>query len=73
MREERVGWIVVCVILFDCLFFLNANNWAGPLIIGIMQIAVLAIVAKRLGVEEFYALFMSIMNRFGKMTLGKDD
>mgnify|MGYP000846779383 CR=1 FL=1 len=37
------------------------------------EIAVLAIVAKRLGVEEFYALFMSIMNRFGKMTLGKDD
>lgn len=71
-REERVGWIVVSVILFDCALLLNAENSVGPLIIGILEIAVLAIAAKRLGVEEFYALFSAIMHRFGSMTLGKD-
>ena len=72
-REERIGWIVVCVILFDCALLLNADNAAGPLIIGILQIAALAVAAKRLGVEEFYALFANIMNRFGEMVVGKND
>lgn len=71
-REERVGWIVVSVILFDCAMLLNAENSVGPLVIGILEIAVLAIAAKRMGVEEFYALFSAIMHRFGDMTLGKD-
>lgn len=71
-KEERVGWIVVSVILFDCAMLLNAENSIGPLIIGILEIAVLAIVAKRMGVEEFFALFSAVMHRFGDMTLGKD-
>ena len=72
-REERIGWIVVTVILFDCLFLLNAQNWAGPIVIGILQIGILAVVAKRLGVQEFYALFASVVERFGKMTVGSGD
>tara|TARA_R110000772_G_scaffold60429_2_gene136512 strand:+ start:2681 stop:3046 length:366 start_codon:yes stop_codon:yes gene_type:complete len=69
-REERIGWIVVTVILFDCLFLLNAENWSGPIVIGILEIGILAVAAKRLGVEEFYALFVGVMNRFGGMALG---
>jgi hypothetical protein len=72
-REERVGWLVICVILFDCAMLLNAENSVGPLIVGILQIAVLAIVAKRMGVEEFYALFSAIMHRFGDMVMGKGE
>lgn len=71
-KEERVGWIVVSVIMFDCAMLLNAENAVGPLIIGVLEIAILAIVAKRLGVEEFFALFSAIMNRFGDMALGKE-
>lgn len=72
-REERIGWIVVTVILFDCLFLLNAQNWAGPIVIGILEIGILAVAAKRLGVEEFYALFAGIINRFAGMTFGDKD
>jgi hypothetical protein len=72
-REERVGWFVISVILFDCAMLLNAENSVGPLIIGVLQIAVLAIAAKRMGVEEFYALFSAIMHRFGDMVMGKSD
>lgn len=71
-REERIGWIVVSAILFDCAMLLNAENSAGPLIIGVLEIAVLALAAKRMGVEEFYALFSAIMHRFGNMASGKD-
>lgn len=71
-KEERIGWIVVCVILFDCAFLLNAENATGPLIIGLLEIGVLAVLAKRLGVEEFYAFFASIAARVGNMVSGKD-
>lgn len=72
-REERVGWIVVSAILFNCAMILNAENLAGPLIIGVMEIALLAIIAKRMGVEEFYALFVGVMQKWGTMVMGKDD
>lgn len=72
ISEERVGWLVVCVILFNCMFLLEADNWAGPIIIGIMELSGLAIIAKRMGVEEFHGLFMGIMSRFGNMLASKE-
>lgn len=71
-KEERVGWIVISVILFDCALFLNAENAVAPVIIGILQIALLALLAKRLGVEEFYALFSKLMHRFAGMAGGDE-
>lgn len=72
-REERIGWIVATVILFDCLFLLRSENWSGPLIIGILEFAVLAVAAKRLGVQEFAALFGAVIDRFTNMAFGKGD
>lgn len=69
-NEERVGWMVISVILFDCALFLNAQNATAPVVIGILQIALLALLAKRLGVEEFYALFSKVMHRFAGMVAG---
>ena len=69
--EERVGWIVISVILFDCALLLNADNSTGPIIIGILQIALLALIAKRMGVEEFYALFAKIMGKMADAASGK--
>ena len=69
-NEERVGWMVISVILFDCALFLNAQNATAPVVIGILEIALLALLAKRLGVEEFYALFSKVMHRFAGMVSG---
>ena len=69
-NEERVGWIVISVILFDCAIFLNAQNATAPVVIGILEFALLALLAKRLGVEEFYALFSKVMHRFAGMAGG---
>lgn len=71
-REERVGWIVVCVVLFDCFFLISANNFGGPLVIGLLQVGALAVLAKRMGVQEFYALFASVMQRLGRSILDGD-
>lgn len=71
-KEERIGWIVVSVILFNCAFLLNAENAIAPIIIGLLQIAVLSVMAKRLGVEEFYSLFAKIAARVGNLAGGQD-
>lgn len=70
-NEERVGWMVVATILLDCALFLNAENSTAPIVITVLQIALLALLAKRMGVEEFYALFSKAMHRFAGMANGE--
>ena len=65
-REERFLWIVACVILFDCAFLLNADNFAGPIIIGLFQLVVIVVIAKRLGVQEIVALIYNLIDKMGK-------
>lgn len=71
--EERIGWIVACCILFNCAMLLNAENLAGPIIIGLLEVALLAIMAKRMGVEEAYGLFTRGLQRWGGVIAGKED
>lgn len=63
IREERFGWIVLLVIVIDCALFLNARNWSGPVIIDLIEIGALSVIAARLGVEEFAALFGGMFRR----------
>jgi hypothetical protein len=70
-REERVGWLVICTILFDWAVMMNAANATAPLIIGVLELALLALAAKRLGVEEFHALFTKAMHRMADVATGK--
>lgn len=71
-REERLGWIVFTVIVVDCFLFLDAKNWSGPVIIGLLQIGALSVIAKRLGVEEFGRLFANMLGRASHLITGKD-
>lgn len=71
-KEERIGWIAVSVILFDTAMFLNAENSTGPVVIGLLQMAALAMLAKRMGVEEFSSFFFAIAHRFSGIATGKD-
>lgn len=73
IREERLGWIVVIVILFDCFFLLNAQNAGGPIIVGVLEFAALSVLAARMGVEEFAALFKSVFHRMADSISGKPD
>lgn len=63
LREERLGWIVLLVIVFDCALLLQADNAGGPIVIGLLEFAALSVLAARMGVEEFATLFKNVFNR----------
>jgi hypothetical protein len=63
--EERFIWIVLCLILFDCLVLGNMDNWAAPLVIGVIELVFIIALAKRLQVEEIAKLLSRFMDRVG--------
>jgi hypothetical protein len=63
--EERFIWIMVCIVLFDCMVFMNMDNWMGPLIIGIIQIFLIIALAKKLRVEEIASVLTRFIDRVG--------
>ncbi len=60
--EERFIWIVVCVILVDVIWFRSATNAVVPVVVLLLELVVLFILAKRMGIEEVRALFERIMH-----------
>lgn len=72
-HEERVGWIVVLVIVFDCFQLLHANNAGGPIVIGILELALLSVVAARMGVQEFATLLKNVFDRMASGITEKRD
>ncbi len=72
-NEERIGWIVIVVIVFDCFVLLRADNAGGPLVIGVLQLALLSVVAARLGVQEFATLFKNVFERAARSITEKGD
>ncbi len=51
-KEERLLWILISVILLNITFFTSMESILGPVVIGLFQLIVLTVVAKRLGLEE---------------------
>lgn len=49
--EDRFIGVLVAVALFDCFVFSRMDNWAGPVVIGIIQLFGLVILADRLHVD----------------------
>jgi hypothetical protein len=41
--EERFCWILLSVILFDTAIFMNANNWAGPLSVLVIELLLIVV------------------------------
>jgi hypothetical protein len=63
--EERFIWIVACIILIDCLVLGPMDNWAAPLVIGVIELVLIIALAKRLQVEEIARLLSRFMDRVG--------
>lgn len=51
LHEERFLWIIACVVLINCYVFSNMDNWAGPIVIGIVELIGTVIVADRCRVD----------------------
>lgn len=69
--EERFIWIVVCIVLFDCMIFMNMENWSGPLVIGIIELVLIIALAKKLRVDQIALLLTRFMHRVGDYPDGK--
>ena len=49
--EERFVWILVVIVLFDALIFRAIQNWAGAIVIGIIELIGIVILADRCKVD----------------------
>ena len=68
--EERFIWIVVCTILVAVLWFRNATNPTLPLIVLILELIVLLVLARRMGIDEVAVLVDRILHSAGKRAGG---
>lgn len=64
--EERFAWIAVIVILIDVLWFRNAQNVAVPFVVLFLEILILFVVARRLGLQKLELLFESLIHNLGR-------
>lgn len=63
-NEERFLFIVAFVVLFDAIIFSHVENWAGAIVIGIVELVGLAVLARKWRVQEvaqFLAMFFQRM------------
>ena len=57
LHEERFGWIVLCIILFDTAVWANVQTTGVPIAIMVFQGLLLLVLARRLGIQEIVRLF----------------
>lgn len=62
-KEERFIWITLTVILIDVLWFKDSPNPSLPFVILILQLVILIVIAKRLGVQDITMLLNNIVNK----------
>lgn len=54
--EERFLWIVVCIIMVDFAFFANISNWGAALVIGIIEIILIFVLARKFQIDDISKL-----------------
>lgn len=52
IQEERFCWCLVVFILFDVFFFTFIQGLAGQIVIGLLQVLLLIIIGRNLGIDE---------------------
>ena len=64
--EERFVWILVTIILFDAVIFTNMQNWAGPIIIGVVELLVILVLAARCKVDVVAPLIDKVLGAYSR-------
>jgi len=62
LKEERFCWVLILFVLFDAFFFSFMGNWAGPLAITVLELLVLIVMGRNLGVNEPKILVMKFLD-----------
>lgn len=63
-KEERFLLVVALIVVSDAFMFSSMENWAGALVIGVIELVGLAVMARKWGVQEvsqFLAMFFQRM------------
>lgn len=66
--EERFIWVLVALVLFDAMIFLNMSNWTAPIVIGIIELVAIVIMADRCRVDTVAPLIDRITGALGQAT-----
>lgn len=69
--EERFIWIVICTVLIDVLWFRGATNPTLPLVALILELIVLLVLARRMGIDDVVVLVDRILHSAGKRAGGE--
>ena len=72
-NEERLIWFLVVLILLDVYFFTSIGSFFGALVIGILQILLFILVARKLGMEQVVQLIDRMIATVARGVSGKGD
>lgn len=64
-KEERFVWIVIVTILLDVLWFSDSENPTLPVIVLVLQLIVLVILARRMGIDDVVELIDRLLHTVG--------
>ena len=64
INEERFIFSAAIVVLFDAFFFKALDNTGSAIVIGLLELAALAVLARRLNVSDLLVLINSIAAAF---------
>jgi hypothetical protein len=59
-HEERFLWVLVLVVIIDMYVFTHMANWAGALVVGVLQLFGIVVLADRCGVDTVRPLIDQI-------------
>lgn len=65
-------WIVVVTILVDVLWFRNAANPVVPLIVLVLELVVLLVLARRMGIDDIVQIVDRILHSVGRSAGGNN-
>jgi hypothetical protein len=61
-NEERFLWILSTIILIDFILMPQINNSGASLIIGIIEIILIILLARKFGIDEVEKIFDKLLN-----------
>jgi len=65
LYEERFLWVLTLVVMFDVLFLMSAQNWAAPIVVGVLQLIGLAVFADKCRVNPIMPLLDKLTGMLG--------
>lgn len=71
--EDRFFFVFIALILLNVVFFSVLDNLGGPVALLLLELAFLALLAKRMGMEEVYTLFDRFAGRIASTVTTREE